>query len=161
MIENEPKANADRDDEAFLSRFRAAWGRPEMTPTQTAGFSARLEARLATGQRPFRLVPALVGVGVVAALVTVVFVGRHQSPATDDGFLASLAEAEAMAQNVVVKADGTSQNVAYADAADGLWAILDDEAQDGVVGNLSNEYEALDAWVFPEKSTADESSKQK
>ena len=161
MVDNENKAAQSREDEVFAARFRAAWGRPEMTPAQAAGFMTRLDARRQRGERPFRLMPAALGVAVVAALVTVVFVGRHQGTPGDDGFLASLAEAEAVAATVVVEADGTSQDVAYADTPDGLWAVMDDEGQEVLKSNLSNEYAALDSWVFPAQATAQESSNQK
>ena len=161
MVDNEPKSSEVEGNERFAERFRETWGRPEMTPVHAAAFLARLEARLKNGQRPFRLMPALVGVTMVAVLVSLVWIGRHQGRANDDGFLESLADAEAVASNIVIAADGTSQEVAYADSADGLWTVLDDETQDGLEGNLSNEYRALASWVFPTKATLEESSKQK
>jgi len=146
MVEHKP--TPDRDDEAFLARFRETWGRPELSQAEAAAFAARLTARRLNGQRPVRLVPALVGAAVVATLVVGVWFGRHER-VEDDGFLASLAEAEALAANGLVDNSASGDAVAYADSGDGLWTVLDDETQDGLNEHLSGEYQSLAAWVIP------------
>jgi hypothetical protein len=155
MHEERPSSSTTPDDEAFAARFRQGWGRPEMNAVQAAEFDRRLESRRHRRERPLRLVPALVGLAVVGVMVAAVWVGHTQRD-NDDGFLASLLEAEAIVATDVAGDDASAEDVAWADIGDGQATELDDETPERLSGHLSGEYQALAAWMFPADQDTDQ-----
>ncbi|MDD5225043.1 MAG: hypothetical protein PHE84_13750 [bacterium] len=103
-MNKEMKNTNYQDDQEFAGRIREAWGRPELSPAETARFDRALRERLAgspKARRHWGLSAALAAAAAVTALVILVPVS-NRTPSEGLSLLEVLGQAQEIAYGEVL-----------------------------------------------------------